>query len=50
MRIGILANSLPAALPIYEEVRRVAGSEVFVLLIPAANQANYQESLRHAAR
>src|ERR1043165_1319885 len=50
MRIGILANSLPAALPIYEEVRQVAGSEVFVLLIPATNQANYRSLPRHAAR
>jgi methionyl-tRNA formyltransferase len=50
MRIGILTNSLPAALPIYEEVRQVAGSEVFVLLLPATNQAHYPSLLRHAAR
>src|SRR5687767_2342224 len=34
MRIGILANSLPAALKIYEEARGLPGAEVFVLLAP----------------
>jgi methionyl-tRNA formyltransferase len=32
MRIGILANSLPAALKIYDEAQAVPGVEVFVLL------------------
>lgn len=34
MRIGILANSLPAALKIYDEARGLPGVEVFVLLAP----------------
>ncbi|HEX5704187.1 MAG TPA: formyltransferase family protein [Pyrinomonadaceae bacterium] len=34
MRIGILANSLPAALKIYDEARGLPGAEVFVLLAP----------------
>jgi methionyl-tRNA formyltransferase len=34
MRIGILANSLPAALSVYREARAVPGTEVLVLLAP----------------
>ena len=34
MRIGILANSLPAALKIYDEASGLPGVQVFVLLAP----------------
>jgi hypothetical protein len=46
MRIGILANSLPAARSIYEEAKAVPGSDVFVLLCPL----NGSNLLRHIAR
>ena len=48
MRIGILANSLPAALNVYDEARAVSGSEVFVVLFPSANESH--SVARHLAR
>lgn len=47
MRIGILANSLPAALRIYDEAKAVPGAEVFVLLAPLGNDSRLSE---HIAR
>ena len=47
MRIGILANSLPAALRIYDEVQAVPGTEVFVLLAPVAGDERLS---KHVAR
>ena len=47
MRIGILANSLPAALKIYDEAKAVAGVEVFVLLAPLGVDGGLSE---HVAR
>lgn len=47
MRIGILANSLPAAVTIYDEVRNVPGAEVLVLLAPVSGDAKLSE---HVAR
>lgn len=47
MRIGILANSLPAALGIYEEVQTVPGVEVFVLLAPVSGDSGLS---KHVAR
>ncbi len=49
MRIGILANSLPAAANVYDEVSRVPGAEVFVLLCPVGEHEN-KGVLRHVAR
>lgn len=49
MRIGILANSLPAAANVFDEVSRVPGAEVFVLLCPVGEDAK-QTFLRHVAR
>ena len=40
MRIGILANSLPAALRIYEEAQAVPGAEVLMLLAPVNGESN----------
>ncbi|MFN2576168.1 MAG: formyltransferase family protein [Pyrinomonadaceae bacterium] len=50
MRIAILANTLPAALPIYKEVAREAGTEVFVVLCPAPGESPANDLVRHAAR
>jgi methionyl-tRNA formyltransferase len=50
MRAGILANSLPAALRIYDEVKRVAGCEPFVLLCPTAGEPRARSLARHLGR
>lgn len=50
MRAGILANSLPAALRIYDEARRVAGCEPFVILCPAAGESGTRALARHLGR
>jgi methionyl-tRNA formyltransferase len=47
MRIGILANSLPAALKIYDEAQAVPGVEAFVLLAPLGSDGGLSE---HVAR
>lgn len=48
MRAGILANSLPAALRVYDEARRVA--EPFVILCPAPGESPSRALFRHLAR
>ncbi|HWT02296.1 MAG TPA: formyltransferase family protein [Pyrinomonadaceae bacterium] len=50
MRAGILANSLPAALRVYDEVKRVEGCEPFVLLCPTAGESRPRSLARHLAR
>ena len=45
MRIGILANSLPGALKIYDEARGLPDVEVFVLLAPLATDSGLSEHL-----
>jgi methionyl-tRNA formyltransferase len=50
MRAGILANSLPAALRVYDEAKRVAGCEPFVLLCPAAGESPARSLSKHLAR
>jgi methionyl-tRNA formyltransferase len=50
MRAGILANSLPAALRVYDEVKRVEGCEPFVLLCPTAEESPARSLARHLAR
>lgn len=50
MRAGILANSLPAALRVYDEVRRVEGCASLVLLCPAAGESTTRTLARHFAR
>jgi methionyl-tRNA formyltransferase len=47
MRIGILANSLPAAFSIYREAQTVPGTEVLVLLGPVSGESKLS---RHVAR
>ena len=50
MRAGILTNSLPAALRIYDEVKRVEDCEPFVLLCPTADESHARSLARHLAR
>jgi methionyl-tRNA formyltransferase len=50
MRIGILANSLPAALKIYDEVEAVPDCELFILLCRTPDESRRRNILRHLAR
>lgn len=50
MRIGILANSLPAAVRIYEQLQEIPGMQVFVLLCSLPNESPAKTDLKHAAR
>jgi methionyl-tRNA formyltransferase len=50
MRIGILANSLPAAANIYHEIKSVPGAEVFVLLSPADERSSWSGLVSQLAR
>lgn len=47
MRIGILANSLPAAVAVYDQVSGVPDVELFVLLAPVAGESKLSA---HVAR
>ena len=50
MRIGILANSLPAAQTIYEELKDVPAVESLILLCPVSNESSGKSVLKHAGR
>lgn len=50
MRTGILANSLPSALTIYEEIQSVKDCELIILLCPAENESRHRNLLYHLAR
>lgn len=50
MRIGILANSLPAAQTIYEELKDVPGAEALILLCPVSHESHGKTVLKHAGR
>ncbi|MDT4954040.1 MAG: methionyl-tRNA formyltransferase [Acidobacteriota bacterium] len=50
MRIGILANSLSAALKIYDEAKAVPDCELFILLCPTPGESRRRNILRHVAR
>jgi methionyl-tRNA formyltransferase len=50
MRIGILANSLPAAQTIYEELKNVPETETLILLCPMPNESHGKSVLKHAGR
>jgi hypothetical protein len=50
LRIAILANSLPAALPIYKEVTREADAEMFVVLCPLACESTAKDLGKHVLR
>jgi hypothetical protein len=50
MRTGILANSLPAALKIYDEVKTVPACEAFIILCPVQGERRGRTLLKHLAR
>lgn len=50
MRLAILSNTLPAALPIYEELKRDSDREIFVVLCPVSAEAAARDVIRHGAR
>lgn len=50
MRTGILANSLPAALDVFAQVKSVHGCEPLILLCPVGKQSFSSALARHAAR
>lgn len=50
MRTGILANSLPDALKIYDELKTVPGCETFILLCRAPGESRGRNFIKHLAR
>lgn len=50
MRTAILANSLPAALKIYDEVKTVPDCDTFIFLCPAPGESRQMGLLKHLAR
>ena len=50
MRTGILANSLPAAVRIYNQVKAVPDCECFILLSPSGKESRLGSLLGHFAR
>ncbi len=50
MRTGILANSLPAALKVYDELKAVPNCETFILLCPAPGESRGRNLIKHLAR
>ncbi|HEX8847653.1 MAG TPA: formyltransferase family protein [Pyrinomonadaceae bacterium] len=50
MRAGILANSLPAALKIYDEALKVRGCAPFILLCPTQGESGWRSVSKHLAR
>ena len=50
MRTGILANSLPAVLKIYDELQSVPGCETFILLSNAPGESRGRNLAKHLAR
>jgi methionyl-tRNA formyltransferase len=50
MRTAILANSLPAALKIYDEVNALSDCETFIILCPASGESRNKGLFKHLAR
>jgi methionyl-tRNA formyltransferase len=50
MRTSILANSLPAALKIYDEVKTVPDCDAFILLCPTPGESRRRGLFKHLAR
>jgi methionyl-tRNA formyltransferase len=50
MRTAILANSLPAALKIYDAVKTVPDCETFILLCPPSGESRRRSLSKHLAR
>lgn len=50
MRTGILANSLPAALTVYDELEAVPGCDPFILLCTPPGEPRRRSLVKHLAR
>jgi|SRR5881394_1506284 len=50
MRIGILADSPPAALKIYDVIEAVSDCDIFILLCRTADKSRWRNCLGHLAR
>ena len=50
MRIGILANSLPAAMAIDDELKAIPGGETFILLCRTPGESRGRNLCKHVAR
>src|SRR5918911_5392464 len=50
MRIAILANSLPQAAKIYDEIKAVPNCEPFIILCPAPTESPHLALAKHLAR
>jgi hypothetical protein len=50
LRIAILANTLPGALPIYEELQRADAHDLVVILCPLSSRTGAREWAKHTAR
>jgi hypothetical protein len=50
MRAGILANSLPAALSIYDELKSIPDCRAYVLLCPVSADSRLRNISKHLAR
>jgi Formyl transferase len=50
MRAGILANSLPAALRVYDEAAAVPSCEPFIILCPVSEESGGRALVGHLAR
>jgi hypothetical protein len=49
LRIAILSNTLPAALPLHEELKN-SDAELFIILCPTSEDSGSRDYLRHFAR
>lgn len=50
MRIAILSNTLPAALPLHDELKSNSDAELFIILCPTSQDSGLRDRLRHFAR
>jgi len=50
MRTAILANSLPAALKVYDELKAVPDCETFIILCPTGKESRGRNLIKHLAR
>lgn len=50
MRTAILANSLPAALKVYDELKTVPDCDTFILLCPTSGESRRRNLFKHLAR
>jgi len=50
LRIAILANTLPGALPIYEELQRADAHDLVVIICPVSSRTGARDWAKHTAR